>query len=358
MLATFTIACEEPKAAESRAGNTTAPPVVVDDTLELHVVATRRGPISLSIARGVELALAGALPVALQTTEPLAIDPRHRVGLGLLTKGIDAPVVDVVRFDGRWPDEATLVAHVEGQQDDSATARALRWDGSAWQRDDALADIATMPAPIALPDEGARFAVTPEGWVFAGYNDIAMWSPGATEWTTSELPDGTDAEIVGFVARAKDDVYAFGMRGLAALSARAGYIAHWDGKAWTSMPGPKCNDGIARLAPGTRATWAYCASEHYEPRRPPPTRELWRTTEGGAWERVTLQLDIGASRVRVRAQHAAAPTFATDVAITADGTLWIAMTADDETWTLARSSVAAQPLALPSDDELFPRPRR
>lgn len=394
-------------------------PPVVDTARELHVVATRRGPIALSVGQDVELALAGVLPITLRTTEPIVHEARFREGLPTLTEAISEPIVDLVKFGGRWPHEATLVVHVASEYSEGSFTRVIRWNGGAWERDDPvvrglkryftpigpfelgttlvlpsvehtspgkrgwiealerakpkqlvrrLVDGSTTQGPSLPPEEHWRFASTPEGWVFSGSRSISMWSPGATEWETTELPDGTDAAIAGFVVIAKDDVYAYGMRGFGVLDARGGYIAHYDGKTWEAMPAPKCSDGITRLAPGRPASWAYCVNENYEPRRPPITRELWRTDANGAWQRVTLAHDPATSRVRVDALAKSeepppldeAHPRATDIAITADGTLWLSISAhqggwneEQATWSLARSSTAAQVLVLPSDDELF-----
>ena len=110
-----------------------------------------------------------------------------------------------------------------------------------------LVDGTTTPGPAVPGEEYSRYASTPDGWVFAAMQRIAVWSPGATAWQTTELPEGAGAWIAGFVVNAKDDVYAYGVRGLDRDATRGGYIAHYDGKTWQAMDAPPCFAGISRL---------------------------------------------------------------------------------------------------------------
>jgi hypothetical protein len=405
-----TVADEPAVAPESTAaGSDTKPAAAAASPLPtMHVVAVRGGPLALEVSNDVELVRAGIEPIQLSGDGELRREPRHLAGMRDLLEGLDEPRIDVASFGGRWPHGAVLVAAVSSEYAEGSFGRSVRWDGGRWRRDDPVKrgikrmfvaagpfEHGTMlgmrrPEHVApgrrgwiealedaqpttfvqramdgterdgppLPASGvAAVASTASGLVLAGDRRLSVWKPGASAWQELDPPGGESVWITGFVVHADDDAHALGVTHGSAGD--AGWIAHWDGRAWASVPAPPCQEQVVALARHEERTWVLCAEIHAEVR--PGDRSLWRQDGANGWQEVRFALDDRGAPQPTAATSDAARPLATDLAVTRDGTLWIVCSevagalADPgtKTWWLLRTGAAARVLELPTDPELF-----
>jgi hypothetical protein len=282
---------------------------------------------------------------------------RYHVPLGMFEHGtlLTRPSVEHIAPGKRgW-----LQALQKGQP--TALARRLP-DGSEHQ------------GPPLPPEEYSRFGVAADGHVFAGVQKIAVWRPGATAWQQADLPDATGGWIEGFHVRGASDVLLFGSqqndpaRSGRLEAYRTAYLARYDGARWTSRTAPACANAIEVFEQAGSDAWALCTDSNDDETRPHPQRELWHAGADMRWHEVRFEVTDDGATVRMTTAPAGATAQppsttrprATDIAATKDGTLWIAVSADDgfshdepkRSW-LVRAGSPAPVLELPRDLELF-----
>lgn len=135
--------------------------------------------------------------------------------------------------------------------DGSASAQSLsvvplveHWDGTAW---------AQVAAPVG--SVGLNAVVAPAAtdvWGFGSSRVAVHWDGTAWKRVSLPLPKGSGfGEFVGASAVSPDDIWAVGDVSVAHGPTQA-LIDHWNGRRWTSVPGPLKNkdslSGVAALS--------------------------------------------------------------------------------------------------------------
>jgi len=202
----------------------------------------------------------------------------------------------------------------------------------------------TLPKPAVLPpvpDErpagvvrshAIAFAALQSGDLFALGQDqlkedawaVERWAPDKAVGVVDSLPGAGELAVdaAGIVAIAANDAFVYGSlhnrKGGYDPKASGSYLAHFDGKTWSSVPVAD-NAGITSLAATSDAIWA--ASDH----------GLYKQTRGStSWVPVALPSD---AQVRVALASASVPATAPvtwtikQVYVDASNVVWLGATA-------------------------------
>ena len=186
---------------------------------------------------------------------------------------------------------------------------------------------------------GTRCTVSGEDEVTEHGVAVERWGAGQARGKLSILPrlaeqDAASAELTSLVAVSANDALVAGTRIPApsdGSEAKAeAYLAHFDGKAWQTLPAPPVEriDELQRAPDGK--LWALSGGD------------LWRgATETPTWERVSLP------RLAAEAgEHAVSSFWVQDT-----GSVWATLGADGYSY-LVRTKRGAAALSVPSDAQV------
>ena len=187
----------------------------------------------------------------------------------------------------------------------------------------------------ALPDRGVvTFASLASGEIVAyAAKDgapVAIHLDAAGARRDLPLPASADSRLLvqGVVALARDHMWMFG--GVGEDAEARGWLARWDGSAWTEVTGPRCASSVSSLAVADREhVFAICRTSHQS-----NVSALFERDDEGAWS----ELPVGGDAQQVAVRGAA--------------DLWVTVDAGDETRLLHRGVAVGDPLALPDTLDL------